>query len=168
MRQVLKKKLGKKAGRTALLVLLLAVFLSYNPISARIFTVSVAIYHKLDPVVFYRLIRTESSFRSFAVSRKAALGLGQIKEDTALYIHPNHKRGLLFYPLYNLDMAARYLHYLKSKYHDNWSLSLAAYNWGETNVNKRLSGMEIDPKYNYRELFRDIPETYEYIGKILN
>lgn len=65
-------------------------------------------------------------------------------------------------------MSARYLHYLKSKYQDNWSLTLAAYNWGETNVSRRINNMEIDPQYNYRELFRDIPETYDYIGKILN
>lgn len=164
----MKKKVAKKVGSTVLLILLLAVFLSYNPVSARLFTISVAIYHKHDPSVFYRLIRTESSFRSFAVSRKSAMGLGQIKEETALYVYPDHKRGMLFYPLYNLDMSARYLHYLKGKYQDNWSLTLAAYNWGETNVSRRINNMEIDPQYNYRELFRDIPETYDYIGKILN
>lgn len=164
---VKKKKLRQKISIMLVFILLFSVFICYNPISIRIFTVGVAILHKLDPAVFYRLIRTESSFRSFAVSRKSAIGLGQVKEETAKYMHDKHKRGLLFVPVYNLDMSARYIHYLKRQYQGNWSLTLAAYNWGETNVNKRINAQAIDPEKNYRELFRDIPETYNYIGKIL-
>ena len=81
-----------------LTILLLLVILTYNPVSVRIMTVGVAVYYKIDPALFYRLIRTESNFRSFAISRKQAIGLGQMQENTAYYINHDHKRGLLFVP----------------------------------------------------------------------
>lgn len=160
----------KRSGLISLAViaLLMAVILTYNPVSVRLMTVGIAVYYQLDPGIFYRLIRTESAFRSFAISRAQAIGLGQMQEKTASYIHKDHKRGMLFVPYYNLKLSAKYLNYLKHRYQGNWSLVLAAYNWGETNVSRRLAGIKIDPDQDYREHFRDIPETYNYIGKILN
>jgi soluble lytic murein transglycosylase-like protein len=64
-------------------------------------------------------------------------------------------------------LAAKYLNYLKKRYNDNWSLTLAAYNWGESNVNRRISSHQIEKDKDYRHLFSDIPETYNYINKIL-
>lgn len=148
-------------------LLFLAVILTYNPVSVRIATVGVAIWNRTDPAIFYRLIRTESNFRSFAISRKQAIGLGQMQESTAHYVNSTHKRGMLFVPVYNLNLSAKYLSYLSNKYNGNWSLVLAAYNWGESNVSRRIRGIEIDPQTNYREKFRDVPETWNYIGKIL-
>jgi len=150
-----------------IMVLLLAVILTYNPVSVRIMTVAVAVRYDIDPALFYRLIRTESNFRSFAISPKSAIGLGQMQDNTAYYIHSAHKRGLLFLPPYNLSLSAKYLRYLQDKYQGNTSLVLAAYNWGETNVSHRLKGKRIDPTLDYRESFHDIPETYNYIGRIL-
>ena len=161
-----KKKRGLLS--LAIIVLLMAVILTYNPVSVRLMTVGIAVYYKIDPGIFYRLIRTESNFRSFAVSRAQAIGLGQMQERTAGYIHKDHRRGMLFVPFYNLKLSALYLNYLKGRYQGNWSLVLAAYNWGETNVSRRLAGRQIEADKDYRELFRDIPETYNYIGKILS
>lgn len=164
-----RKNKKSNTGRiiSILLVLFILLILVYNPISLRLTTIGVAIYYGLNPVVFYRVIKTESSFRSFAISDAQAIGLGQIKESTAFYIHKDHKRGYLFLPVYNLKLAAKYLVYLKNRYNSNWSLTLAAYNWGESNVNRRLKGIEIEKDKDYRSLFRDIPETYSYITKIL-
>jgi len=148
-------------------VLLVLLVLVYNPISVRLMTVGTAIWHGLDPVLFYKLIRAESSFRSFAVSRRNAIGLGQIRESTAFYIHEKHKRGMLFVPYYNLRLSAKYVKYLLKRYDGNWSLTLAAYNWGETRVSKRVRNIKIQPGADYRHRFRDIPETYNYIGKIM-
>ena len=44
---------------------------------------------------------------------------------------------------------------------------MAAYNWGESNVNRRISSHQIEKDKDYRHLFSDIPETYNYINKIL-
>ena len=150
-----------------ILILLFIIVLIYNPISLRLMTLGVAIWYKLDPVKFYKLVRAESSFRSLAVSSQQAIGLGQVKEGTAGYINTEHKRGLLFFPLYNLKISALYLHYLLGRYDQNWSLALAAYNWGETNVDTRVKKLQIDPKANYVYLFNDIPETRIFINKII-
>ncbi|MDI3504595.1 MAG: soluble lytic murein transglycosylase [Candidatus Cloacimonadota bacterium] len=161
------KRKKRRLFGLVLICLLLAMILTYNPLSVRVMTISVAVYYQIDPALFYRLIRTESNFRSFAISPKAAIGLGQMQEKTAHYINSSHRRGLLFVPLYNLRLSAKYINYLQAKYNGNWSLTLAAYNWGETNVSRRMKSRSLEPKKDYRELFRDIPETYNYIAKIM-
>lgn len=167
-----KKKAPQKGKRRRIGIWLIALLLAflvliYNPVSVRLMTIGTAVWHGINPVYFYRLIQTESAFRSFAVSPKSAIGLGQIRESTAFYIHEKHRRGMLFVPFYNLRLSARYIKYLQKRYDGNWSLTLAAYNWGETRVSKRIRGTKIDPKKDYRWLFRDIPETYNYITKIM-
>ena len=163
----------KKSKRTTkgliypISALLLLVILIYNPVSVRIMTVGVAIYYKLNPVVFYRLIKTESAFRSLAVSPRHAIGLGQVKQSTAHYLVDGHDPKLLYTPLYNLKTSAKYLLYLKSRFKGNWSLMLAAYNWGETAVSRRMRNVAISPKEDYRDRFKDVPETYNYIAKVL-
>ncbi len=160
----------KKKSRIVLrliLWLLGLIILIYNPLSVRLMVYGTALYYEFDTGIFYRMIKTESSFRSFAVSRQKAVGLGQVQETTAFYMNDKHKRGALFFPLYNLKISSHYIKYLQTKYMGNWSLVLAAYNWGETKVSNRIKGITIDPEKNYRELFRDVPETYNYIGKIL-
>jgi len=161
-----KQKVKRRFYQLILLFLVVIVFF-YNPVSVRLMTLGVGIYYKLDPVKFYRLIGAESSFRSFAVSRQQALGLGQVKEDTAFYVNETHRRGWLFFPLYNLKISARYLNYLLTRYNQNWSLALAAYNWGETKVDKRINGTAIEPDKNYVYLFNDIPETRNFISRII-
>lgn len=150
-----------------LAALLVFITLVYNPLSVRLMTIGVAVSYKINPVIFYRLIRTESAFRSLAVSRQNAIGLGQIRQSTAHYIREDHDPKMLYSPLYNLKTAAKYIVYLKGRFNNNWSLVLAAYNWGETLVERRMAGEEIKPDEDYRSRFRDVPETYDYIGKIL-
>jgi soluble lytic murein transglycosylase len=162
-----KKPQAKRLIQQFILLVLAVIVLCYNPISLRLMTLGYAVYYKLDPIKFYRLVGAESSFRSLAVSSQHAIGLGQVKEDTAGYINTEHKRGLLFLPFYNLKITSLYLKYLMERYNGNWSLVLAAYNWGETNVDNRLKGRQIDPAKNYISLFSDIPETRIFIHKIL-
>lgn len=161
-----KSKLKRFVLQFILLILALIILL-YNPISLRLMTLGYAIYYKLDPIKFYRMISAESSFRSFAVSHQQAIGLGQVQENTAFYMRTSHKRGLLFVPFYNLKISALYMKYLLGRYNGNWSLALAAYNWGETKVDKRIKGISINPQENYVYLFNDIPETRIFITKIL-
>jgi soluble lytic murein transglycosylase-like protein len=148
-------------------LLLILLILIYNPVSVRLMTVGTAVFYGIEPPIFYRLIETESHFRSFAVSPSAAIGLGQVKESTAKYIHTKHKRGMLFVPFYNLRMSAQYIRYLQKRFDNNWTLVLAAYNWGENNVETRMRRTKINPKTDYRQRFSDIPETYNFINRIL-
>jgi soluble lytic murein transglycosylase len=129
-------------------------------------TLTTAVVYGIDPPVFYRLINTESNFRSFAVSPQDAIGLGQVKESTARYIHVKHRKGMLFVPFYNLKLSAKYIHYLQGRFEGNWTLVLAAYNCGENNVEQRIGKRGIDPKKDYRHLFADIPETSRFLDKV--
>lgn len=150
--------------------LLLFLLIFNNPISARVYTVFIAVYYDLNPSIFYKQIASESSFRSQAYSRVGAIGLGQIRKQTADYLEPNKPNHILLWiPIHNLKISAKYTKYLLKKYHGNYSLALAAYNWGESNVDKRLRKKRviINPDNNYRYLFEDIYETNSFIKKIL-
>lgn len=142
----------------------------YNPLSARVMTLTAAFLHRIEPGVFYNMVAAESSFNSLAVSRKNAIGLGQVRVETAKYIIPYYIQGMLWFPPTNLHIAAVYYKYLLNRYSGNHSLSLAAYNWGETNVDIKLrqEGLVIDRDSNYREMFINVPETYHYISRIID
>jgi len=139
----------------------------YNPISARIFTWNIARTHQIETIIFYRLIKTESSFRSLAISQQKAIGLGQLKVSTFKFMQPNLPKFMVWFPPANLVASAKYLQYLLKKFHNNWSVILAAYNWGESNVDKHLQNKSIVPHKDYREEFRNIPETYAFIKNVL-
>jgi soluble lytic murein transglycosylase-like protein len=97
------------------------------------------------------VIDAESSFRPDVVSSKGAMGLMQIMPETA-------KRFNLFDPFdpyQNIDCGARYLKYLLLRFHGNMRFALAAYNAGETQVEK----------YGTVPPFK---ETTTYVRKVLN
>jgi soluble lytic murein transglycosylase len=150
-----------------ILFLIIIIVLIYNPFSARFFTWNIALLHRIDTTIFYRLIKAESSFQSLAISHQKAIGLGQLKASTFKYMKPNLPEILVWFPLTNLDASACYIKYLQKKFNNNWSLTLAAYNWGESNIDKRFANKPIVSEKDYRYVFQDIPETYEFIKKIL-
>ena len=158
----------KKGVIKTLFLLLILVILIYNPLSARLFTLAIAIIYDLDVQLFYNLVKVESSFRSLAISKKGAIGLGQIMPSTAKYIIPKIPVILLWCPIVNLITAAKYIKYLIAKYNHNWSIALAAYNWGETNVDKKIKNLQINTDKKYKNIFKDIPESYSYINKIMH
>jgi soluble lytic murein transglycosylase len=147
----------------------LTVLFFLNPLIMRVMTVGVAWGHHLNAGRFYRLIQAESSFRPWVRSHRDAVGLGQVRQETAYFIYVGHDERLLWFPPYNLHISALYLKYLLKRYHGNWSIALAAYNWGETNVDQRLRKMSVDygPNTDCRAYFQDIPETRTYLNKIL-
>ena len=148
---------------------LVFIIIIYNPLSARLMTLAVAAAHDLDGELFYRLIDAESSFRSLAYSRNKAIGLGQVQDKTAQYIYPHYVSGMLWFPPTNLHISAIYFKYLLKKYRGNISFALAAYNWGEANVDRKIreEGVMINPETNYRYLFRNVPETYFFIRNVI-
>lgn len=159
----------KKKVFNFFLLIIITFVLIYNPISTRIFTIIIAKYQNIDSEIFYKQIKTESSFNPLAVSPQKAIGLGQVKLSTASYIYPPFKKWMLWLPPLNLYIAAEYNKYLLNKYNNNWFVSLAAYNWGETNVDKHLkkNNIQIDSSYDYSNLFKNIPETRNYLFKIM-
>ncbi len=158
----------RKSHRTVF-ILIFSFVIIFNPISSRIMTLIIAVGNKIDSQIFYRQIEAESSFIPWAYSKQGAIGLGQILPITASYIAPVYIKGMLWIPFINLQIAAKYEKYLLEKFNNNWSLTLGAYNWGETNVMKKIKqeNITIQKDVDYSYLFENIPETRNYLKKIM-
>ena len=105
---------------------------------------------KLDPRFVQAVIAVESNFNPRAVSRKGAAGLMQLMPETA------RRYGIddPFDPMQNVSAGTRHLRILLDRYAGDLELTLAAYNAGETAV-ERHGGV---PPY---------PETQAYVKKVL-
>ncbi|OGW48275.1 MAG: hypothetical protein A2078_03125 [Nitrospirae bacterium GWC2_57_9] len=88
--------------------------------------------HGVDASLVHALVKVESDFNPYAVSRKGAMGLMQLMPQTALEWNVRDS----FNPVENIDGGVKYLRYLIDRYEGNLSLALAAYNSGETAVKK--------------------------------
>ena len=106
--------------------------------------------HKLDPRLLKSVMLFESGFNPKAVSRKGARGLMQLMPKTAA----QHGVRNVHDPAQNVEAGARHLSYLLDLYHGNLEKTLAAYNAGETAV-ERYGGV---PPYD---------ETRGYVSNIL-
>ena len=116
------------------------------------------------------VIKTESKFRSDAVSAKGAIGLMQIKPSTYEWLceknaDTSDNPDLLYTPEVNITYGTYYLDMLYSEF-GTWELALAAYNGGPSNVRKWLK----DPEYSQNGVLVNIPfkETREYVEKVMN
>lgn len=98
--------------------------------------------------------RAESGFNPFAVSKKGAVGIMQLMKDTAL------KYGVVnrYNADQNLEAGVRHLKYLYKKYNRNIPLTLAAYNAGETAVEKYKG---VPP---YKETRTFVKRVMSYMG----
>ncbi len=88
--------------------------------------------HGVDPSLVHAIVKIESDFNPFALSRKGAMGLMQLMPQTALDLNVTNS----FDPTQNIDGGVKYIKYLIDRYEGNLSLALAAYNSGETAVKK--------------------------------
>ena len=127
--------------------------------------------YDLDKAVVASLINVESSYNKNAKSNKNAIGLMQIKLETANYLNDlqtekHITENDLFTPSININYGCKYLRYLINKFEDIYT-SLAAYNAGETRVRSWLKSNEFSS--NGKTLF-NIPytETKNYVKKIKN
>jgi len=106
--------------------------------------------HGIDPALVHAIVKVESDFNPYALSRKGAMGLMQLMPQTAVVMNVGNS----FNPNENIDGGVKYLRYLIDRYEGNLPLALAAYNSGETAVKK----WGTIPPY---------PETQNYVQRIM-
>ncbi|HYI36001.1 MAG TPA: lytic transglycosylase domain-containing protein [Thermoleophilaceae bacterium] len=124
----------------------------------------------LDPALIAAVIFEESRFRD-QTSHAGARGLMQITPATARFIARDSGgtafvEGDLATPQVNISYGSYYMRYLLRRYDGDVTLAVAAYNAGETNVNKWVD------RAGGREAFDaedDVPfkETRDYVRDVM-
>ncbi len=177
------------AGRRALLLAVLfalgagtaAVVAGLGPLGDAVREITLPLRHDdiirqqarekgVDAAMIAAVIYEESRFRD-RTSRAGARGLMQITPHTARFIARRsggvyfHERDLAT-PQINISYGTYYLRYLLDRYEGDDELAIAAYNAGETNLDRwlrRAGGPEAF------DAVRDIPfpETREYVKGVL-
>jgi soluble lytic murein transglycosylase len=123
----------------------------------------------LDAALIAGVIYEESRFRD-QTSHAGARGLMQITPATARFI-ARDSGGTAFThddlatPQINIAYGSYYLRYLMRRYNGNETLAIAAYNAGETNVNRWVSDAGGADNFDST---RDIPfkETRDYVRDV--
>src|SRR5215510_9936433 len=105
--------------------------------------------YRLEPALLRAVIKTESDFRQYVVSRKGAVGLMQLTPETAATLRVAD----VYDPIQNIRGGAKQLRRLLNLYHGDLRLALAAYNAGIS----RVRGHKV-PR---------ILETRRYVRKVL-
>ena len=125
----------------------------------------------LDPALIAAVIYAESHFRD-QTSPAGARGLMQITPATARYIARKSggiafEIGDLATPQINISYGSFYLRYLLSRYGDDERLAVAAYNAGETNVDRWVAGARARGE-PFGATHIAFPETRAYVARVLD
>lgn len=147
--------------------------------------------YNIDPALILAIIKVESSFNPYAVSRSNAIGLMQVQQHTAgrdvfkvLGKSGEPSRDYLFDPKKNIDMGTAYLLLLKDRYLNQikdplsrYYAMVTAYNGGAGSVlrvfsqdrneaAKRINGLS--PEQVYKTLVTQHPaeESRNYLRKV--
>ena len=125
----------------------------------------------LDPALIAGVIYAETKFQP-RDSSAGAVGPMQVMPQTAAFLA--HRSGAttfessdLVNPRINIAYGSYYLRYLLDEYHGNVTLALAAYNGGESNVDRWVA----DARAHGRSLTVGaipFPETRAYVVRVLH
>lgn len=124
--------------------------------------------YNVKKALVFGVIKTESSFKTNAISTKGAMGLMQIMPTTAKWLaeklNLDHSDQKLLQSDYNINLGTYYLSYLQNKFNslDN---AILAYNAGEGTVSAWLA----NKKYSEDgKIVNNIPfkETANYLKKV--
>jgi soluble lytic murein transglycosylase len=126
---------------------------------------------RLDPALVAGVIFAESKFRD-QTSATGAKGLMQIQPETARFI-ARRSGGAAFEiadlgtPQINIQYGTYYLRYLLDRYGENVVLAVAAYNGGETNVDRWIAESGRRGKaFKINDI--PFPETRAYVNRVLD
>ena len=106
-------------------------------------------FYRLEEALVHAVIKVESNFNPYAVSRKGALGMMQLIPKTAQMLKVRDPLD----PEDNIRGGSRYLRMMLDQFKGNLDLALAAYNAGPTAV-RSYGGI---PPYS---------ETIRYVDKV--
>ena len=125
----------------------------------------------LDPALIAGVIYAETKFQP-RDSAAGAMGPMQLMPQTAAFLArrsgaTSFTTSDLDTPTVNIAYGSYYLRYLLDEYHGNVTLALAAYNGGESNVDRWLAAARAG---GYAFTVSDIPfpETRAYVQRVLS
>ncbi|MEO1249193.1 MAG: lytic transglycosylase domain-containing protein, partial [Pseudomonadota bacterium] len=129
-----------------------------------------------EPAISLAIIRQESLFDQYAVSRVGARGLMQLMPGTASDLARElglavSTADLTENPALNLRLGTEFLGQMLERFDGSAVLAMAAYNAGPTNANRwiRRFGDPRDPNIDVRHWIESIPfaETRNYVQRVL-
>ena len=125
----------------------------------------------LDPALVAAVIYAETKFDP-RTSSAGAVGLMQLMPETATFLAKRSGATTfttadLSTPEVNIAYGSYYLRYLLNEYHQNLSLALAAYNGGESNVDRWVADAHADGR-SLSVADIPFPETRAYVERVLH
>jgi soluble lytic murein transglycosylase len=120
----------------------------------------------MDPLLFLALIRQESRFDAWAVSRAGATGLTQVMPATGAWIAERindrtYSHSMLYRPVVSVRYGTWYFGHLLGLYDRDWVASLVGYNAGPGNLQRWTSGNPItDHDLFYETIPMEEPKSY--------